>query len=113
MNSFEYTSALQYKVKSQAQQIAEFKSGIRYLKLEEKYKRIIRELEEIIRELKQELARAHKETRTVRDKWSETADDLYQEHQKELAGKERLIKKLRKENLELIRQRDSRIIKIP
>lgn len=111
MNSFEYTSALQYKVKSQAQQIAEFKSGIRYLKLEEKYKRIIRELEKIIRELKQELARAHKETRTVRDKWIETTDDLYQEHQKELAGKERLIKKLRKENLELIRQRDAALSK--
>lgn len=111
MNSFEYTSALQYKVKSQAQQIAEFKSGIRYLKLEEKYKRIIRELEEIIRELKQELARAHKETRTVRDKWSEIADDLYQEHHKDLAGKERLIKKFRKEKLELIRQRDAALSK--
>lgn len=53
MNSFEYTSALQYKVKSQAQQIAEFKSGKRYLKLEEKYQSMIRELEKIILELKQ------------------------------------------------------------
>ncbi len=38
MNPFEYTSALQYKVKSLAQQIAEFKSGERYRKLEEEYK---------------------------------------------------------------------------
>lgn len=53
MNSFEYTSALQYKVKSQAQQIAELKSGKRYLKLEEKYQSMIRELEKIILELKQ------------------------------------------------------------
>lgn len=58
MNTFEYTSALQYRVKSQAQQIAEFKSGERYQKLEEKYKSTIRDLEKIIRELKQELTRA-------------------------------------------------------
>jgi len=45
MNPFEYTSALQYKVKSLAQQIAEFKSGERYRKLEEEYKSIIRKLE--------------------------------------------------------------------
>ena len=42
MNPFEYTSALQYKVKSLAQQIAEFKSGERYRKLEQEYKSIIR-----------------------------------------------------------------------
>ena len=51
MNPFEYTSALQYKVKSLAQQIAEFKSGERYRKLEEEYKSIIRKLEKNIREL--------------------------------------------------------------
>ena len=52
MNPFEYTSALQYKVKSLAQQIAEFKSGERYRKLEEEYKSIIRKLEKNIREMK-------------------------------------------------------------
>ena len=105
MNPFEYTSALQYKVKSLAQQIAEFKSGERYRKLEEEYKSIIRKLEKNIRELKQELAQARKEIRSVRKQWMEANDDLYHECQKELDRKDRLIAKLKKENLEVVRQR--------
>ena len=111
MNTFEYTSALQYRVKSQAQQIAEFKSGERYRKLEEKYKSIIRDLEKIIRELKQDLTRAHKETLSVRNKWMETTDDMYREYQKELNRKDRLIASLEKEKLEAIRQRDAALSK--
>ena len=75
MNPFEYTSALQYKVKSLAQQIAEFKSGERYRKLEEEYKSIIRKLEKNIRELKQELAQARKEIRSVRNQWMEALQE--------------------------------------
>lgn len=111
MNPFEYTSALQYKVKSQAQQIAEFKSGERYLKLEEKYKNIIRRLEKVIQELKQEITQAHKETQSVRKLWMEANEDLYCECQKELAEKDWLIAKLRKENMEVVRQRDDALDK--
>jgi len=111
MNPFEYTSALQYKVKSLAQQIAEFKSGERYRKLEEEYKSIIRKLEKNIRELKQELAQARKEIRSVRNQWMEANDDLYHECQKELDRKDRLIAKLKKENLEVVRQRDEALDK--
>ena len=111
MNPFEYTSALQYKVKSLAQQIAEFKSGERYRKLEEEYKSIIRKLEKNIRELKRELAQARKEIRSVRNQWIEANDDLYHECQKELDRKDRLIAKLKKENLEVVRQTDEALDK--
>ena len=106
MNAFEYTSALQYKVKALEQQVAGFKSGDRYQKLEKEYKSIIRGLEKTIRELKRELAQAHEETRSVREKWMQTNEDLYREHQKELAKKDRQIARLQKENLEMARQRD-------
>ncbi len=111
MNPFEYASTLQYKVKSLAQQVAEFKSGEKYRKLQEKYKGIIRGLEKTIQELKQELAQAHKETRLVRKQWMEANEDLYRELQKELGRKDRLIAKLKKENLETVRQRDEALDK--
>ncbi len=66
MNSFDYTTTLQYRVKSLEQQVAEFESGERYIKLENKYNAIIRSLEKTIRKLKYELSKAHSETVNVR-----------------------------------------------
>ena len=111
MNTFEYTSALQYRVKAQARQIDEFKSGEGYRKIEETYKGIIRDQEKTIRRLKQELAQAHQETISVREKWMETVDDLDREYNKELRRKDRQIATLKKENLEMARQRDEALDK--
>ena len=106
MNSFDYTTTLQYRVKSLEQQVAEFESGERYIKLENKYNAIIRSLEKTIRKLKYELSKAHSETVNVRKIWFETMDDIDKEHQKELAQKDSIIKKLIKENKKVVGQKD-------
>lgn len=111
MNSFEYTSALQYRVKAQAQQIEEFKSGERYTKLEREYKAVIRSLNKRIQELEAESSRAHSETVTVRNIWSEAMDDLDREHKKEPAEKDRYIAKLEARLLEALRRLDAALDK--
>jgi len=106
MNSFDYTTTLQYRVKSLEQQVAGFESGERYIKLENKYNAIIRSLEKTIRKLKYELSKAHSETVNVRKIWFETMDGIDKEHQKELARKDSIIKKLIKENEKVVGQKD-------
>lgn len=111
MTPFEYQSALQYRVKAQARQIAEFESGERYRKLESEYKAVIRSLERRIKELEYELSRSHSETITVRNIWSDVMDDLDREHHKELAEKDSDIAKLKAELLKALRQRDAALDK--
>lgn len=111
MNSFEYVGTLQYRLKAQAQQIAEFKSGEKYVKLETQYKAVIRSLERRIKQLEQELAKAHSETVSVRNLWFETTEDLEKEHQKEMRKKDKLIRDLRREKEEALRQRDKALDK--
>lgn len=111
MDSFEYTSTLQYRIKAQARQIAEFKSGEKYRKLEEEYKAVIRSLNKKIRELERELSKAHRETVTVRNIWFDAIDDLDREYQKKLAGKDRRIAELESKILDALRQRDEALDK--
>ena len=111
MDSFEYTSTLQYRVKAQARQIAEFKSGEKYRKLEEEYKAVIRSLNRKIRELERELSKAHRETVTVRNIWFDAMDNLDREYQKKLAGKDRRIAELESKILDALRQRDEALDK--
>lgn len=111
MNSFEYVSTLQYRLKAQAQQIAEFKSGERYQKLEAEYKAVIRSLERTIKKLEKELADAHSTTVSVRNQWFEVMEDLIKEHEKEIAKKDRIIKALRAENNKIFRQMDAALDK--
>lgn len=106
MNSFDFTSALQYRVKAQAQQISEFQSGENYRKLEEKYRSVISRLEKTIKKLEQELSKAHSETRNVRNLWFDAQDDAENEYKKELAEKCRIIASLDAKLLDALRQRD-------
>ena len=107
MNSnFEYITTLQYRVKKLSHEVEEFKSGEKYQKMDAEYKKMLRHYEYVIRQLKQELARAHSETVTVRKNWSEIFDDLEIERQKALHGKDLEIQALIRRNLELERQLD-------
>lgn len=111
MNGFEYCSGLQYRVKAQAKIIREFESGKRYLKLKEKQEIVIRERDRKIRQLEKELSEARQETLHVRKLWFESEDDLEALYEKKLAEKDRIIRQLLEEKLEMARQRDAALDK--
>ncbi len=104
--NFESFSALQYRNRALARQVEEFKSGEKYVKMEADYKKLQRFHNQEIKRMERELAKAHKETVTVRKYWSEVMDDLDKEHQSEVKRLLGRIKQLEKENLEVARQRD-------
>lgn len=104
--NFESFSALQYRNKVLSRQVEEFKSGEKYVKMEADYKKLLRFHNQEMKRMKQELAKAHSETVTVRRYWGEVMDDLDKEHQAEASRLLAKIGRLEKENLELARQRD-------
>lgn len=100
-------TAYDYRIHALETEVAAFRSGKKYLQMDERRRQDVRYLEGIIKGLRKELADAHKETVTVRKCWSEVMDDLDAEHKSEIAAKDREISKLKERILEVERQRDA------
>ena len=105
-SQYEFITTLQYRVKSLQAQLEAFKSGEKYLKMEAEYISLLHTEESQIHKLKVELSKAHAQTIDVRNKWWDTIEDIYKEHQKELAAKDALIRELEKRALNAEKQRD-------
>lgn len=103
---FEAVSVLQYRNRSLSKQVEEFKSGERYVRMEEENKRLVRFHNREMERMEYELSKAHSETVTVRRYWSEVMDDLDKEHKAEIRRLLSEVERLKKENIELARQRD-------
>ena len=104
---FEFVSALQYRNRSLAKQVEDFKSGEQYQKMEAENKRLIRFHNQEMKRMECELSKAHSETITVRRYWGEVMDDLDKEHKAEILKLLTKIKNLENRILELERQRDA------
>ena len=105
-SQYEFIATLQYRIKSLQTQLEAFRSGAKYLQMEAEYKSLLHTEESRIHKLEAELSRAHAQTIDVRNKWWETIEDIYKDHQKELAAKDIRIKELEKRALNAERQRD-------
>lgn len=114
MNNKEFfdTATLQYWLKNMTQKVREFESGERYIKMRQEFLAVFREKNQTIKSLKDEIARAHAETVTVRKNWSEVVDDLDREHCREMRLKEAEIQRLHQRVLEVERQRDNALDKL-
>lgn len=111
-NLFEENMALRCEVKALAYKVETFKSGERYLKLQEDYRCVERGYIREIKKLKEELAAAHAQTVDVRNRWMEQNDLLWQEHQKELQKKEEQIRKLQDQLWEERIKHDQEILSV-
>lgn len=100
-------STLQYRNRSLSKQVADFKSGEKYMQMEAEYKKLLRFHNREMKRLEYELSKAHSETVTVRRYWGEVMDDLDKEHQARVRQLLKEIEHLKKQNLELSRQRDA------
>lgn len=102
--SFEYITSLEYRLKAAIAEVTAFKSGDKYIKMQEEYLNELRHLERINKRLEEELSKAHKETITVRNQWFEVFEDLQKEFERKLSISKYLNKQLEKRALDAERQ---------
>ena len=100
MSAFEFVSRLQYKVKALTREIAAFKSGEKYIQMEEAHRRDNATNARIIKELKRDLADAHKETVTVRNIWMEMLEEAEKKISTLLEEVKQLRESIRQEKAE-------------
>ncbi len=96
---FEYFTNLQYKVKSLTSQVKAFESGEKYKKMQSGFRKQLSEKDREIARHKCELAGAHAQIVTIRNRWMDVFEELDKEHAKELKKKDSEIAKLEKRAL--------------
>jgi len=108
----DFVWSLQLQVKSLTKKVEAFKSGSQYQKMNSDICALDRKLEQQKKSYEKELSRAHAETASVRNRWFQVFEDLQEEHEAELAARDREIESLKKRILEVERQRDEALTKV-
>lgn len=108
-NLFEEKMALQCEVKALTRQIEEFKSGKRYLKLQEDYRCVERGYIREIESLKRQNAALHSQVITNRNMWMEENTALWENSRKEIGQKEKEILRLKDQLLKCRIECDEKI----
>ena len=106
---FESNMALRCEVKHLRETIEEFKSGKRYLKIQDDYSRVIKGYQKEIGRLKKELAAANTQVINAVNIWTEQCNDLWTENLKEIAKKNEKIRRIEEENWTLQRKSEEEI----
>lgn len=104
--SFHYITTLEYRLKAATAEVMAFKSGEKYIKMQEEHQKELRRLERINKRLEEELTIAHSEIITVRNQWFEIFEDLQKEFEHKLSISQKLNKQMEKRALNAERQLD-------
>lgn len=104
--SFETVTFLQYSLKAATAQVEAFKSGKKYLDMQDAHEKEVRALQHRIRELEGDLAAARRETVAVRNQWFEVFGDLEKEHAQELSRALKKAEQMEKRALHAERRLD-------
>ena len=104
--NFEFTTNLQYRVRSLGARVQAFESGEKYTAMRADFDARISAKDREIRRLKSELADANSKLVTMRHNWLQVFEDLEKECTKKLAEKDRKIKELEGRALNAERQCD-------
>ena len=103
---FEYMTTLQYRVRNLESRLQTFKTGEKYISMQEDFKLQLADKDKEIKNLKLKLAQSRAETVTVRENWLGVIADMEKAHAKEIKAKDNRIKELHNRVLEVERQRD-------
>ena len=90
---YDHVTNLEYKVRAQKLRIREFESGERYTKLRKQHESEIRKKDSVIGRLKKELASAHTDIITNRNRFMEAMEDVLKEKEDLRLEMERRLKK--------------------
>jgi len=103
---------LQYRFKAQKQELQEFRTGKRYMKLQDDYRRIIAGYQRENNKLRRELADEKAHVIDVRKRGFEDADQLMEEHKKNYRKMEKELDWADKRYWKLQRETDRKIEKL-
>ena len=106
---FEENMALRCEVKNLKRTIDEFKSGERYLKIQEDHSRVTRGYIKELKHVKKELAAANAQVINVRNIWTDECYDLWQKYLKEIGKRDETIRRLEEKNRELQKKLEEKI----
>ena len=87
-------SNLQYRNKMLKQELDEFKSGARYIKLQADYRRVVAGFIREIQRLRAGQADANARAITVRDLWYEECEGIWKAHEADMEAKDKEIERL-------------------
>ena len=110
--SFEYTSALEYRLRAANAELKAFKSGDKYVQMEKLRMKEVRALEHQIAVLKKELADSRSHAVTIRNQWFEIFEQVQKECSRQLAEARKELKQMEKRALKAERQRDDALAKV-
>ena len=110
--SFEYITALEYRLKAANARILAFESGEKYIRMQEEYLKELRFLEKKIRKSEDELFRARRETVSVREQWFKIFEDLQEECDRQLAALRKELERMEKRAVKAEKQRDDALDRI-
>jgi len=82
--SHEYVNTLECRLKSAKRQLREFKTGEKYVSMQDAYETLVAEKDRELRKVKAELAAANAMIVTNRKNWLQIIEDLEKEHKKAL-----------------------------
>ena len=97
--SFEHITTLEYRLKAATTEVSAFKSGDKYIKMQDDNLKERRYFERIIKGLKEELSIARSETITIRNQWFEIFEDIQKEYEHKLDISKKLNEQLEKRAL--------------
>lgn len=92
---FGIITSLEYQLKAATAEAAAFKSGKKYLDMQEKHEKTVRSLEHRIKERDKEIAGVRREIITVRNQWFEVFGDLEKEFNRKLSAALKEIEQLK------------------
>lgn len=111
-SSFEYTTTLEYRLKAAKAELEAFKSGEKYIRMEELRRKEVRALKRKIAKLEKELAEARSRTVTVRDQWFEVFEQLQKECDRKVAAAQKEARLMEKRAVKAEQQRDAALDKV-
>ena len=111
-NSFETITVLQYRLKAAQEELAAFKSGEKYIHMEEQRLTQVRALERRIAKLEASVAKEHSHAITIRNQWFEIFEQLQKECDRMVAEAEKKAAMMEKRAIRAERQRDAALEKV-
>lgn len=111
-SSFEYITALEYRLRAAKAELDAFKSGEKYIRMEELRVKEVRSLEQKIAALEKELAKEHSHAITIRDQWFEVFEQLQKECDRKVARAQKEAWLMEKRALRAEQQRDAALEKV-
>lgn len=111
-SSFEYITTLEYRLRAIKAELDAFKSGEKYIRMENQRLNEVRSLERKITALEKELAKEHSHAITIRNQWFEIFEQLQKECDQKVAKAQKEVILMEKRALRAEQQRDEALDKV-